>query len=69
MVKPNSETRDVRLAALMEWAQAVIEQSHHVVGDSRKIRAEAEAKRLVISAQSRTDDADGALRDIEHAAD
>jgi hypothetical protein len=69
MVKPNSETRDVRLAALMEWAQAVIEQSHHVVEDSRKIRVEAEAKRLVISAQSRTDDADGALRDIEHAAD
>jgi hypothetical protein len=40
MVKPNSEVRDVRLAALMEWAQAVIEQSHHVVEESRKIRAD-----------------------------
>jgi hypothetical protein len=69
MVKPNSENRDVRLAALMEWAQAVIEQSHHVVEDSRKTKAEAEAKCLVISEQSRTDDADSALREIEHAAD
>ena len=69
MVEIGPETRDARLATLMERAQTVFERSRRLVEESRKIRAEAEAKRLVISTQSKTDDADGALQDIEHAAD
>jgi hypothetical protein len=68
MVKPNSEARDVRLAALMEWAQAVIEQSHHVVEKSRKIRSEVEAKRLINSAQNGIGGANGTSSEIEKAA-
>jgi hypothetical protein len=69
MVEIGPEARATRLAALMERAQTVFERTSRLVEESRKIRAEAEAKRLVISAQSRTNDADGALQDIEHAAD
>ena len=69
MVEIGPETRDSRLATLMERAQTVFERSRRLVEESRKIRAEAEAKCLVISAQSRTDNTDGALQDIEHAAD
>jgi hypothetical protein len=53
----------------MERAQTIFERSRRLVEESRKIRAEAEAKHLVIPAQSRTNDADDALQDIEHAAD
>jgi hypothetical protein len=53
----------------MERAQTVFEQSRRLVEESRKITAEAEAKRLVISMHSRTDDAYGTLQDIEHAAE
>ena len=69
MVKPDFEARDVRLAALMEWAQAVIEQSHHVVEESRKIKSEAEAKRLINSAQNGTDGVNGTSSHLEKAAD
>ena len=69
MVGIDPETRAARLAALTERAQTIFEWSRRLVEESRKIRAEAEAKRLVIPAQSRTNDADDALQDIEHAAD
>jgi hypothetical protein len=69
MVDIGPEARSARLAALMERAQTVFERSHCLVEESRKIRAEAEARRLVNPAQSRTDGADSASSDIEHAAD
>ena len=46
-----------------------IEQSHHVVEESRKIRAEAEARRLINSAQNGTDSANSTSSEIEKAAD
>jgi hypothetical protein len=69
MVGIDPETRAARLAALTERAQTIFERSRRLVEETRQIRAEAEAKRLVIPAQSRTNDADDALQDIEHAAD
>jgi hypothetical protein len=69
MVEIGSETRNAQLAALIERAQTVFEQSRRLVEESRKIRTEAEAKRSVISAESRTYDDNGAAQDIEHAAD
>jgi hypothetical protein len=47
----------------------IIEQSHHVVEELRKIRSEAEAKRLINSAQNGTDGANGTSSEIEKAAD
>jgi hypothetical protein len=69
MVETGPETRNVRLSALMERAQNIFKQSRRLVEESQKITAEAEAKRLVISMRSRTDNAYGALQDIEHAAE
>jgi hypothetical protein len=69
MVEIAPEARNARLAALMERAQIAFEHSRRLVEESRKIRAEAEAKCLVLSKQRKTDDADGALQNIEHAAD
>lgn len=69
MMESGRETSNTRLSTLMERAQTVFEQSRRLVEESRRITAEAEAKRLVISAQSRTDDANDALQNIEHAAD
>ena len=47
----------------------IIEQSHHVVEELRKIRSEAEAKRLINSAQNGTDGANGTSSQLEKAAD
>jgi hypothetical protein len=69
MVEIGPESRDARLATLMERAQTVFERSRRLVEESRKIRAEAEAKRLINSVQNRTDDANGASSEIEKAAD
>jgi hypothetical protein len=69
MVEIDPEARDARLAALMERAQTVFEQSHRLVEESRKIRSEAEAKRLINSAQNGTDGANGTSSQLEKAAD
>ena len=69
MVEIGPETRDARLATLMERAQTVFERSRRLVEESRKIRAEAEAKRLINSAQNGTDGANGTSSQLEKAAD
>jgi hypothetical protein len=68
MVEIDPEARDARLAALMERAQTVFEQSRRLVEESRKIRSEAEAKRLINSAQNGTDGVNGTSSEIEKAA-
>ena len=45
MVEIDFETRNAELAALMERAQSAFEHSRRVVEESRKLRAEAAAKR------------------------
>jgi hypothetical protein len=58
MVDIGSETRNARLAALMERAEQVFERSRRLVGEARKARSEAEAKCRPNFAQNRTNTAD-----------
>jgi hypothetical protein len=69
MVEMDFKTQNTRLAALMERAQVTFERSRHLVEEARKIRAEAEAKRSRISAQSRTNNFDGVSLKLGQAAD
>jgi hypothetical protein len=52
LVEIDFETRNAQLAALMERAQSAFEHSRRVVEESRKLRAEAEAKRSANSTRS-----------------
>ena len=60
MVKSDFKTRNARLEELVERAQAAFERSRLLVQESRKIRAEAEARRFAYSAPGRMHDFDGA---------
>ena len=60
MVKSDFNTRNARLEELVERAQAAFERSRLLVQESRKIRAEAEARRSAYSAPDGRDDFDGA---------
>jgi hypothetical protein len=60
MVKSDFKTRNARLEELVERAQAAFERSRLLVQESRKIRAEAEAKRSAHSALGGTGDFGGA---------
>ena len=60
MVDNDSKVQNARLEELVERAQAAFEHSRRLVQESRKIRAEAEARRSAYSARNRTDDFDGA---------
>jgi hypothetical protein len=54
MVEIDFEARNARLAVLMERAQAAFERSRCIVEQSRRIRAEAEARHSINPAQSVT---------------
>ena len=54
MVEIDFEARNARLAVLMERAQAAFERSCRIVEQSRRIRAEAEARHSINPAQSVT---------------
>jgi hypothetical protein len=69
MVENNPEVRKERLAELMERAQAAFERSRHLVQESRKIRAEAEARRSAYSEQSQEGRFAGAALQGQRAAD
>jgi hypothetical protein len=58
MVDVGLETRNARLAALMERAEQVFERSRRLVGEARKARSEAEAKCRPNLTQSRANNAD-----------
>jgi len=58
MMDIGPETRNARLAALMERAEKVFERSRRLVGEARKVRSEAEAKCRLNFAQNKTNNAD-----------
>lgn len=71
MVDIGPETRNARLAALMERAEQVFERSRRLVGEARKARSEAEAKcrpnlaQNRTNKQNRTDNSDSISNQIE----
>jgi len=69
MVSKNPETRNAQLAELIERAQTAFERSRRLVQESRKIRAEAQARRFGKFAQNRTDGFDVASPEAGQAAD
>jgi hypothetical protein len=54
MVEIDFEARNTRLAALRERAQAAFEHSRRIVEQSRRIRAEAEARHSTKSVPNMT---------------
>jgi hypothetical protein len=68
MMKDDFKVRNARLEGLVERAQAAFERSRTLVQESRKIRAEAEARCSVYSARNRTDDFDGASSEVQQTA-
>jgi hypothetical protein len=67
MVKNDLKIQNARLEELVERAQAAFERSRRLVQESRKIRAEAEARRFAFSAGNRTDEFDGASPKIQQS--
>ncbi len=68
MVKNDFKTRSARLEELMERAQAAFERSRLLVQESRKIRAEAEARRVASSAPDGMGDCGGASPEARQTA-
>jgi hypothetical protein len=69
MVSKYPEIRNAQLAELIERAQSVFERSRRLVQESRKIRAEAEARRSGYFAQNRTDGFDVVSPETGRTAD
>jgi hypothetical protein len=69
MASKNPEIRNAQLAELIARAQTAFERSRRLVQESRKIRAEAQAKRSGYFAQNKTDDFDVTSPETGQAAD
>ena len=68
MVKSDFQIRNPQLEELVERARATFERSRLLVQESRKIRAEAEARRFAYSAPDGMHDFDGASPEARQTA-